>query len=530
MAVSTTVPQIVLPDIYNAATTFLDRNVDEGRGDHVAIYYEDQRWTYRQVQTLAHRVGNALRSLGIEMEQRVALLLLDSPQFAAAFWGSIKLGAVPIPMNTSLRPADYVYILNDSRAKVLLIHAALWPQIASVRSQLQFVQSIVVVGRDKLDAGEEQADLLDFDQWIAGASEHLIAAETSKDDQAFWLYSSGSTGFPKGCVHLQHDMLVCTELYATPILNITERDITFSGAKLYFAYGLGNNLYFPFAVGASAVYFAGRPIGEDLFKVIDRYKPTIFYAVPTQYASMLAIPDAEKRFDCSSLRVCVSAGEPLPAELYRRWKERFGVDILDGIGSTEICHIFISNRQGQVRPGSSGTVVPGYEAKIADEHGQPVPQGEIGNLLIKGDSTCAFYWNKHEKTKQIIQGEWIQTGDKYYQDEDGYLWYAGRSDDMLKVGGQWVSPIEVEAALIMHPAVLEAAVVGHADSDGLIKPKAYVVLQQGHTASNALVDELKTFVKGKLAAFKYPRWIECLSELPKTATGKIQRYKLRELA
>ncbi|HEY7348543.1 MAG TPA: benzoate-CoA ligase family protein [Ktedonobacterales bacterium] len=530
MTVSINIPQIVLPDTYNAASTFLDRNVEEGRGERIAVYYEDQGWTYRQLQALANRIGNSLDNLGMEREQRVALLLLDSPQLAAAFLGAIKLGAVPIPMNTSLRPADYVYILNDSRAKALLVDAALWPQIAGVRSQLQHLRHIVVIGRSKLDAGEEQVGLLDFDEWVAGASDALAAAPTSKDDTAFWLYSSGSTGFPKGCVHLQHDMILCTELYARPFLNITKDDITFSGAKLYFAYGLGNNLYFPFAEGAAAVYYAGRPIGEDLLKVIDRYHPTIFYAVPTQYASMLAIPDAGKRFDCSSLRVCVSAGEPLPADFYRRWKERFGVEILDGIGSTEICHIFISNRQGEVRPGSSGKLVPGYEAKIVDEQGQPVPQGDIGNLLIKGDSTCAYYWNKHEKTKQTIQGEWIQTGDKYYQDEDGFFWYCGRSDDMLKVGGQWVSPVEVESALVMHPAVLEAAVVGHADADGLIKPKAYVVLQQGQTASDALIDELKAFVKDRLAAFKYPRWIECVAELPKTATGKIQRYKLREQA
>ena len=528
MAVTTHIPQIVLPDTYNAAYTFLDRNVEEGRGERVAVYYEDERWTYRQLQAMANRTGNALRALGVEMEQRVALLLLDSPQFVGAFFGAIKLGAVPIPINTSLRPADYVYILNDSRAKVLLVHAALWPQIAPVRSQLHSLQQIIVVGRDTLEAGEDQAGLLDFTQWIATTSEQLTAAATSKDDTAFWLYSSGSTGFPKGCVHLQHDMLVCTELYARPFLQITQDDITFSGAKLFFAYGLGNNLYFPFAEGAAAVYYPGRPLGEDLLKVIARYHPTIFYAVPTQYASILAISDAEKRFDCSSLRVCVSAGEPLPAELYRRWKERFGVDILDGIGSTEICHIFISNRQGQVRPGSTGKVVPGYEARLLDEHGQPVAQGEIGNLAIKGDSTCAFYWNKHEKTRQTIQGEWIQTGDKYYQDEDGFFWYCGRSDDMLKVGGQWVSPVEVEAALIMHPAVLEAAVVGHADTDDLIKPKAFVVLQAEYTPSDALVEELKSFVKGRLAAFKYPRWIECVAELPKTATGKIQRYKLRE--
>ncbi len=528
MATPTNTPQIVLPDIYNAASTFLDRNIEEGRGERVAIYYEDERWTYRQVQLTANRVGNALRSLGIEMEQRVALLLLDSPQFASAFFGAIKIGAVPVPINTSLRPADYVYILNDSRAKVLLVHAALWPQIASIRGQLQYVRHIIVIGRNLLEAGEEQAELLDFNEWITAASDELTTAPTSKDDAAFWLYSSGSTGFPKGCVHLQHDMLVCTKLYAQPFLHITQDDITFSGAKLFFAYGLGNNLYFPFAEGAAAVYYPGRPVGEELLKVIDRYHPTIFYAVPTQYASILAIPDAEKRYNCSSLRVCVSAGEPLPADLYRRWKERFGVEILDGIGSTEICHIFISNRQGEVRPGSSGKVVPGYEARIVDEHGQTVPQGEIGNLLIKGDSICAYYWNKHEKTKQTIQGEWIQTGDKYYQDEDGFFWYCGRSDDMLKVGGQWVSPVEVESALIMHPAVLEAAVVGHPDTDGLIKPKAFVVLQQGHTPSDALIDELKGFVKERLAAFKYPRWIECVPELPKTATGKIQRYKLRE--
>jgi benzoate-CoA ligase len=322
-------------------------------------------------------------------------------------------------------------------------------------------------------------------------------------------------------------MSYCTEYYAKPILNILENDITFSAAKLFFAYGLGNNLYFPFSVGASAVHYPGRPLPEDMFKVVEQYRPTIFYGVPTLYAGMLALPDAEKRFDFSSIRICVSAGESLPADILRRWQEKFHVDILDGIGSTEILHIFISNRISEIRPGSTGKLVPGYEALIADEKGQAVPQGEIGNLLIKGDSTAAYYWNKHEKTKDVINGHWIHTGDKYYQDADGYYWYCGRADDMLKVSGQWVSPVEVEAALIAHPAVLEAAVVGDLDADELVKPRAYVVLKQGHEPSDTLANELKIFVKERLTPFKYPRWIEFLPELPKTATGKIQRFKLR---
>jgi benzoate-CoA ligase len=323
-------------------------------------------------------------------------------------------------------------------------------------------------------------------------------------------------------------MTYTTECYAKSILGIREDDITFSAAKLFFAYGLGNNLYFPFGVGASAVHFEGRPLAEDMFKVVEQYRPTIFFGVPTLYASMLATPDAAKRFDFSSVRVCVSAGEALPADILRRWQDRFHVDILDGIGSTEILHIFISNRFGEIRPGSSGRLVPGYEALIADESGHGVPQGEIGNLLIRGDSTTAYYWNKHEKTKDTITGHWIHTGDKYYQDEDGYFWYCGRSDDMLKVGGQWVSPVEVENALIAHPAVLKAAVVGHAEADELVKPKAYIVLQSGYEPSEALAEELKAFVRGTLVPHKYPRWIEFVSAVPETATGKIQRFKLRQ--
>ncbi|MGZ3672881.1 MAG: benzoate-CoA ligase family protein, partial [Ktedonobacterales bacterium] len=467
-------PAIGLPDEYNAASAFLDGALAKGWGTRTAIRSGDQALTYAQVAEGANRAGNALRTLGVEMEQRVALLLYDSPQFAYSFFGAIKIGAVPVPINTQLRPQDYLYMLNDSRARVLVVEADLWAQVASLRQQLAFLRHVVVVRRDGADGGTDLSGaVIDFERLIAGARAELAPAPTTRDDTAFWLYSSGSTGFPKGCVHLQHDMHVCTELYAKPFLSLTPDDVTFSAAKLYFAYGLGNGLYFPLSVGASAIHYPGRITAEVAFRVIAEQRPTIFFGSPTLYAAMLAIPDAATRFDTSSLRLCVSAGESLPAELFTRWRDRFGTEILDGIGSTEILHIFISNRAGEVTPGSSGRVVPGYEALIVDEQRQPVPQGEIGNLLISGDSTCTQYWNKHERTKATILGSWIQTGDKYYQDEQGYYWYCGRSDDMLKVSGQWVSPVEVEAALITHPSVLEAAVVGRADADGLIKPQRY---------------------------------------------------------
>src|SRR5437667_1950370 len=526
---TSTVPSIVIPDQFNAASAFLDRNLAEGRGAKTAIYYEGTAYTYAQIAELANRIGNGLLDLGIDMEQRVALLLLDSPQFAAAFFGAIKIGAVAVPMNTLLRPNDYIYMLNDSRAHVLLIHAALWEQVAPVFAEFKYLRHIIVVGTppESSSLNATKIALHDFDEWVNHASSNLETAETGKDDSAFWLYSSGSTGLPTGCVHLQHDMTYCTEYYAKSVLGITEKDITFSAAKLFFAYGRCNNLYFPFGVGASAVHYPGRPLPEDMFTVVQQYRPTIFFGVPTLYAGMLALPEAEKHFDFSSVRVCVSAGEALPADILRRWEDKFNVEILDGIGSTEILHIFICNRAGQVKPGSSGKLVPGYEALITDESGHAVKQGDIGNLLIRGDSITAYYWNKHEKTKDVINGHWIHTGDKYYEDADGYFWYCGRSDDMLKVGGQWVSPMEVEGALTSHPAVLEAAVVGDLDADELVKPKAYVVLNQGYEPSEAMANDLKAFVKNKLAPFKYPRWIEFVAELPKTATGKIQRFKLR---
>ena len=515
-----------LPEQYNVTAAFLDGALAQGWGNRPAIRTQTEAVTYTQLAEQANRVGNGLSALGVEMEQRVALLLYDSPEFAASFFGAIRLGAVAVPFNTQLRPQDYLYLLNDSRARVLVVESDLWQQIAALRRQMPFLRHVVVVRRG--DAATRDPNTVDFAALLAGSSATLATAPTTRDDAAFWLYSSGSTGFPKGCVHLQHDMEYCVEAYAKPILQLTPDDITFSAAKLFFASGLGNGLYFPLAAGASAIHFAGRVTPDAAFQVIAEQRPTIFFGVPTLYAAMLALPDAAQKYDTSSLRLCVSAGESLPADLFTRWKDRFGVEILDGIGSTEILHIFISNVAGQVVPGSSGQLVPGYEASIVDEQGESVPRGEIGNLLIAGDSICSQYWNKHERSKATITGRWIATGDKYYQDEQGSYWYGGRSDDMLKVSGQWVSPVEVEAALIAYPAVLEAAVVGAEDNDGLVKPYAFVVLQADQPASEAMREMLKQHVKTTLQPHKYPRWISFVAELPKTATGKIQRYRLRE--
>ncbi len=510
-----------VPARFNAATFFVDRHVAEGRGAKVAFFHDEGSITYAGLQELVNRTGNALLDLGVRPEQRVLCLLLDSPAFLGAFWGAMKIGAVPIPANTMMRADDYLYFLDDSRAPVAIVSEALLAEAAPALAKARYLRHVVVAGRA---SGTHIA----FESWVAKASARLEPFDSSKDDAAFWLYSSGSTGRPKGAVHLQHDMVVCADAYALGVLGMTEADRTVSAAKLFFAYGLGNNGYFPLRVGGQGVLYPHRPTPDAMFELIQRHRPTLFFGVPTLYAAMLQVKEAEKRYDLSCLRFCVSAGEALPEELYRRWQERFGVEILDGIGTTEILHIFLSNRPGLARPGSTGLTVPGYEAMVVDDEGRPVPAGEVGNLRVKGDSIMAYYWNQHEKTKDALLGQWMQTGDKYYQDPDGYFWYCGRADDMLKVGGIWVSPVEVENTLMSHPAILETAVVGQADTDELIKPKAYVVLKDGHAASATLEAELKTFVKDKIAPYKYPRWIEFVTELPKTATGKIQRFKLRQ--
>ncbi len=517
-----------VPEVFNAATHFVDRNVVEGRDQHVAIEWGDERVTYGQLAERVNRFGSVLRDrLDVRPEERVMLLLLDEPAFAYAFFGTLKIGAVAVPANTLLKEADYRYLLNDTRAAVLVVSEALLPMIERIpRRELRRLRHVVVVG------SSPNRDFLPFAGLLAEGSAELDAEPTTRDDAAFWLYSSGSTGAPKGCVHLHHDMVVCAELFGKGVLGITHSDRTFSVAKLFFAYGLGNALYFPFAVGATTILWPGAPAAAKVYEVIEQHRPTLFYSVPTGYGMLLAHQRAEPApdFDLSSIRLAVSAGEALPPALFERFQQRFGLEIIDGIGSTEALHMFISNRPGSIRAGSSGQLVAGYDAKILDNDRMPVAAGEIGNLWIQGDSVCAYYWNKPDKTQETIEGGWLRTGDKYTQDRGGFFWYAGRSDDMLKVGGQWVSPVEVENAMLAHPDVQECGVIGCEDRDALVKPLAFVVLRSGIEATPARGQELERFVRSQLADYKRPRWVTFVSELPKTATGKIQRFKLRELA
>lgn len=516
---------IVLPDEFNAAVYFIDRHRHEGRAAKIAIECGEERITYGELSELVNRLGNGLKNLGVRMEERVLLLLLDTPEFAVSFFGAIKIGAVPVPVNTLLKPADYQYLLNNSRARVAIVSEAVLSLVQAIpKSELRFLQSVLVVG-------DAATGTISFRDLIHRSSPGLEPAPTRKDDAAFWLYSSGSTGSPKACVHLQHDMVVSAERYAKAILKITEHDRFFSVAKLFFAYGLGNGLYFSLSVGATSILLPGPPKPQNVFEVIERHRPTLFFSVPSNYVKLLAHPaPAGREFDLSSVRHGISAGEALPATVFHQFRQRFGVEILDAIGSTEALHMMISNEPGEVRPGSSGKVLPGFEAKIVDDNDQLVAMGETGNLLVKADSACAYYWNEHEKTKNTIVGHWLRTGDKYHQDADGYFWYDGRSDDMTKVSGVWVSPIEIEHVLMQHPAVQEVAVVFRADAEELLKPLACVVLRNGASGNPALAREMQEFVLKTLPVFKRPHWVEFLPELPKTATGKVQRFKLRKMA
>ncbi len=501
-------------ETYNATTDLLERNL--AHPDR-PVFRQDGRVTpYGTLCERANRAGNALRALGVQLEQRVLLCMLDTPDLPAVFWGAMKAGLVPVPVNTLLTTADYDYLLRDSRARVLVVSAPLLPKVEPALREQPFLHSVVV-------AGGSTPGHVALDELLAQARPDLDAAPTTRDDVAFWLYSSGSTGQPKGAIHLHGDLAETARLYGEGILRLRPDDVVFSAAKLFFAYGLGNAMTFPFAAGASSVLLADRPTPQSVVALLQKEKPTFFFGVPTLFAGMLA--DSTATDLGGRLRWCVSAGEPLPRDIGLRWRERHGVDILDGIGSTELLHIFLSLRPGDVRYGTTGKPVPGYEIEIVDEQDRPVKPGEIGELRVSGPSSAVAYWNNREKSLRAFRGRWTYTGDKYLQDADGYYVYCGRSDDMIKAGGQWVSPAEVESALVAHPSVLEAAVVAHKDENQLDKPKAFVVLKPG---ARATPEELQRFVKERLAPFKYPRWVEFVDALPKTATGKIQRFKLRQ--
>ncbi len=497
-----------LPRNYNAAADLVDGNLKAGRAGKVAYIDDAGQCTYGELAERVNRFGNHLRSLGLRMEDRILIAMHDSIDWPVAFLGAIKAGIVPIAVNTLLTTKDYEFMLSDSRATALLVSAPLKPQFEPLIPKMPFLKHVLVPP---------------FAEILAQSKPELSAAATTRDDACFWLYSSGSTGMPKGTVHVHSSMRLTAELYAKGVLGFKESDVVFSAAKFFFAYGLGNSLSFPLAVGATTVLMAERPTPDAVFKRLTERKPSFFYGVPTLYAAMLAAPAFPSRSSLS-LRICVSAGEALPPQIAKSFKEKTGVEILDGIGSTEMLHIFLANRPDDVRYGTTGKTVPGYELKLVDEQGGEVKQGELGELLIKGPTAANLYWNNRAKSRSTFVGEWTRSGDKYTRDADGYYAYGGRTDDMLKVSGIWVSPAEVEAALVSHESVLEAAVVGKEDEQKLVKPKAFVVLKPGKQAST---EELQGYVKSKLAPYKYPRWIEFVSELPKTATGKIQRFKLR---
>jgi benzoate-CoA ligase len=524
---ATGAPGAGVPRSYNFASDILARNLNAGRGNKPVFIDARGTWTYGQLADRVARFAAVLRALGVRREERVLIALLDTIDWPTAFLGCLKAGVVAVPVNTLMTENDYRFMLADSRARVLVVSDAVLDRFKNLIEDAPDLEHVIV-------SGANAQGLKSFEDLVSKAKPCTETAPTACDDIAFWLYTSGSTGKPKGAVHVHADLKLTDDLYGGPIVGIQESDVCYSVAKLFFAYGLGNALTFPMSVGACTVLLADRPTPDSVAALLRKHAVTVFYGVPTFYAAFLASPNAPQRAELK-LRRCVSAGEALPMDVGQRWVERYGVDILDGIGSTEMLHIFLSNCAGDVKYGTTGKPVPGYDCKLVGDDGLPVKQGEIGELLIKGPTSAIMYWNNREQSRWTFMGEWTRSGDKYLQDEQGYYVYCGRRDDMLKVSGLYVSPFEVEGALATHPDVLEAAVVAWPDADTLIKPKAFVVLKDQTKvadagARDAMSRALQEHVKSRLAPFKYPRWIEFRADLPKTATGKIQRFKLRDEA
>jgi benzoate-CoA ligase family protein len=511
-----------IPRDYNFAADVLERNLAAGRAEKAAYIDPRGTWTYGALADRVERFGQALRRLGIEREQRILICLTDTIDWPTAFLGAIKSGIVAVPVNTLMTEDDYRFMLTDSRARLLVLSEALYPKFAKLVGQCPDLKHVIVSGAEA--HGHQR-----FEDLLAGPKVEPYTAPTTRDDICFWLYTSGSTGRPKGAVHVHANLRLTQELYGAAVLGLSENDVCYSVAKLFFAYGLGNALTFPLSVGATTVLMPERPTPDSVAALLRAHPVTVFYAVPTFYAAFLASPAAPQRSELN-LRRCVSAGEALPADVGRRWSERYGADILDGLGSTEMLHIFLSLRADDVRYGSTGRPVPGYEIRLIGDDGLPVPRGEMGELHVRGPTSAVMYWNNREQSRATFLGEWTRSGDKYVEDEEGYFIYCGRRDDMLKVSGLYVSPFEVEGALQTHAEVLECAVVAWPDDEGLVKAKAYVVLKTHERAGAALARELQEHVKATLAPYKYPRWIEFRRELPKTATGKIQRFRLRSEA
>jgi benzoate-CoA ligase len=508
-----------VPRDYNFAADILDMNLKAGRAGKPVYIDTRGSWTYGQLADRVERFGMALRALGIRREERVLMCMTDTIDWPTAFLGCLKAGVVPIPVNTLLTETDYAFMLADSRARVLIVSEALYPRFAGLIAGAQALETVIV-------SGEDAHGHLRFEDLIESATGEPFTAPTTCDDIAFWLYTSGSTGNPKGAVHVHGSLKLTADLYGTPVAELQEDDVVYSVAKLFFAYGLGNAMTFPMTAGATTVLLADRPTPDSVAALLKNHPITVLWGVPTFYGAFIASAAAPQKSEVK-LRRCLSAGEALPEEIARRFKDRYGVEISDGLGTTEMLHIYLTNRPGATKYGTTGKAVPGYEIKLVGEDGQAVPRGEMGELYVRGPTSAIMYWNNREKSRATFQGEWTRSGDKYIEDEDGYYICCGRADDMLKVSGLYVSPFEVEAALLSHPEVLEAAVVGWNDEQKLVKPKAFVVLKSAGKASDALAKSLQEHVKAKLAPFKYPRWIEFRADLPKTATGKIQRFRLR---